>query len=561
MGRRTKGPTGLKPGTGLERNLAKARYGLMPGTEHPVGSGFRRSAFLLLFVLLVACASAPAPTPSPTPAAPPALAPIDTPAWLRDAVLYEIFVRSFYDSDGDGIGDLRGVIQQLDVLRDLGVTAIWLMPIQPSPSTHGYDITDYMAVNPDYGTEADLKALIQAVHERGMRIILDYVAGHTSDQHPFFRDALGNPTSRYSDWYLWINAEHTQYLSFAGVKSMPSLNQSNPATRDYLIEVARYYQSLGVDGLRCDYALGPPHEFWKALRQAVKARDPDFLLLGEVWERTPVALAPYVEGEFDALFDFPLYHALAGDHNRNGDGIINGKDRPRFLDAVILAGERRYPPGAQLVHFVNNHDTNRIASEVGGDAARERLAAIYNLTAPGTPMLYYGEEIGMMGTKGNGQPYGDEYRREPMDWYRGGNGPGQTTWFMPPDRYNRPNDGVSVEEQRAVPGSLWTTYQRLIALRRSQVALRRGDWEAITVTGCEACDAYWRIGTNATYLVVLNFSDQTRTATLDVSAAPGPAGALRDALSGAGLPPPEGASYPLELGAWEGRVLLWEGKK
>lgn len=513
---------------------------------------------LLFAGLLAACTFAPAPTSSPTPAATLAPAPIDTPAWLRDAVLYEIFVRSFYDSDGDGIGDLRGVIQQLDYLHDLGVTAIWLMPIQPSPSYHGYDITDYKAVNPDYGTEADLKALIRAVHERGMHIILDYVAGHTSDQHPFFQDALGNPASRYSDWYLWINTEHTQYLSFAGVKSMPSLNQANPATRDYLIEVARYYQSLGVDGLRCDYALGPPHEFWKALRQAVKARAPDFLLLGEVWERTPVALAPYFENEFDALFDFPLYHALAGDHNQNGDGVINGVDRARFLDTVILAGERRYPPGAQLVHFVNNHDTNRLASEVGGDGARERLAAIYNLTAPGTPMLYYGEEIGMLGAKGTGQPYWDEYRREPMDWYREGKGPGQTTWFMPSDRNNRPNDGISVEEQRTAPGSLWTTYQSLIALRRSQTALRSGDWEAITVTGCDACAAYWRSDAGATYLIVLNFSGQVQTATLDVSAAPGPAGALRDALSGAVLPPPKGASYPLELRAWEGRVLAWE---
>ncbi|MER3513917.1 MAG: hypothetical protein C4310_05600 [Chloroflexota bacterium] len=297
----------------------------------------------------------PSAHPHARASATPALAPLDTPAWLRDAVLYEIFVRSFYDNDGDGIGDLRGVIQQLDVLHDLGVTAIWLMPIQPSPSTHGYDITNYMAVDPDYGTEADLKALIQAVHARGMRIILDYVAGHTSDQHPFFRDALGNPASRYSDWYHWLNPEHTQYLSFAGVKSMPSLNQTNPATRDYLIEVARYYQSLGVDGLRCDYALGPPHEFWKALRQAVKARGPDFLLLGEVWERTPVALAPYFEGEFDALFDFPLYHALAGDHNqRQGPASLSGcrdPGRGAALSARRATGalrqQSRYEPYRQ----------------------------------------------------------------------------------------------------------------------------------------------------------------------------------------------------------------------
>jgi glycosidase len=529
--------------------------------------------------MLVACTAAPTPTPTAAPTALPApsatsatsaviatpdatptsaLPPLDTPAWFDDAVLYEIFVRSFYDSDGNGIGDLQGVIQQLDYLHDLGVTAIWLMPIQPSPSYHGYDITDYKAVNPDYGSEADLKALIQAVHDRDMRIILDYVAGHTSDQHPFFQDALGNPASEYSDWYHWLNAEHTQYLSFAGVKSMPSLNHENSATRDYLIAAARYYQSLGVDGLRCDYALGPPREFWQALRQALKSGNSDFLLLGEVWDRSPDVLARYFEGAFDALFDFPLYHIVSGDHNQNGDGTINGKGQARFLNAVILTGERRYPPGAQLVRFASNHDTNRITSEVENDARRKRLAALYILTAPGTPMVYYGEEIGMAGIKGTGHPGYDEYRREPMDWYRALSGPGQTTWFAPPNRQNRPNDGVSVEEQRNVRDALWMTYQSLIALRRSQTALRTGDWLPVAVTGCDACSAYWRMDESAAYLVALNFSAQDQMPAFDLSAAPDEAEMLRDALTGEVLPTPEGADYQFKLKAWDGRVIAWE---
>jgi len=531
---------------------------------------------LTLVALLAACVAAPAPTitpaltanPGPTVAPASSATPeptatlqrpaLDAPAWFRDAVLYEIFVRSFYDSNGDGIGDLRGITQQLDYLHDLGVTAIWLTPIQPAASYHGYDITDYLSINPDYGSEADLVALIQAAHARGIRLILDYVAGHTSNQHPFFKDAYGNPASKYSNWYLWVNPQHTLYLTFDGVETMPSLNQDNPATRDYLIEVARHYQALGVDGLRCDYALGPSHNFWKALRRAVKAAHPDFLLLGEVWERTPLKLAPYYANEFDALFDFPLYHTLMGDQDQNDDGVINGRDQPHFLDSVILAGERQYPAGAELVRFVNNHDTNRVASEAGGDLARERLAALYNLTTPGTPMIYYGEEIGMPGSKGNGRPASDEYRREPMDWYRSGAGPGQTTWFVPSDRNNRPADGISVEEERGQPGSLWTFYHNLIALRRSQTALRTGAWRAVPITGCDACVAYRRSDASATYLIVLNFSGQAQTATFDLSAAPAPAATVRDALSGAILPAPQGASYRLDLGAWQGRVMAWK---
>jgi len=239
---------------------------------------------------------------------------ITTPAWSRDAIIYEIFVRSFYDSNGDGIGDLQGVIRKLDYLRyDLGVTAIWLMPVFASPSYHGYDISDYCTINPDYGSRADFVSLVQEVHRRDMRIIIDYVIGHTSNQHPFFRDAFGNPNSKYADWYIFTNDDHTAYKSFFAVEEMPSLNHGNPAVQEYVLGAARTWMDLdgdgdytdGIDGLRCDFAIDMHPEMRRRLRSELKALNPNLLLLGEVWTSDRQALAAFYNEGFDSTFDFP----------------------------------------------------------------------------------------------------------------------------------------------------------------------------------------------------------------------------------------------------------------
>ncbi len=154
----------------------------------------------------------PAYTPTPEPE-------IDAPAWFDDAILYEIFVRSFVDDDGDGIGDLAGLTTELDYLQELGATAVWLMPIHPSPSYHGYDVTDYFDVNPDYGTLEDMVAFVDAAHERGIRVIMDMVVNHMSNEHPIFQDAYGNPDSEYADWFLWTNESHTAYEAFGGFQA------------------------------------------------------------------------------------------------------------------------------------------------------------------------------------------------------------------------------------------------------------------------------------------------------------------------------------------------------
>lgn len=491
---------------------------------------------LLLAALLTACAPATAApaapmasatiqrsaapsTPPPTPIMPSTPTPPASaaPPWMRDLVLYQIFPRSFRDSDGDGIGDLQGVREQLEYVQSLGANAIWLNPHTPATTYHGYDVVDYTAVNPQFGTLDDFKALLDDMHARDMKLIVDFVANHASNAHPFFQDAYKNPASKYTSWFHFSDANNETYRAFAGVAELPEWNHGNPEVMDYLIRSALFWLDLGADGLRLDYALGLSPEAWREFTQALKAQHPDALLLGEVWDSGPLKLKPYYEAGFDALFDFPAYLALTGSHDANGDGLINGQGAPGVLQSMLIAAERIYPSGAGVVRFASNHDTNRVASDVESDPRRMRLAAEFSLLAPGIPIVYYGEEIGMRGSKGPGPIY-DEYRREPMDWYAAESGPGMAAWFRPDDRNNRPGDGVSVEEQHADPESLLAFYRSLAQLRAVHPALRSDDYQVMKdVAGCPNCLGVWRWDASEVIALIFNFSDQAHA--LDFNAA------------------------------------------
>ncbi|HQY25672.1 MAG TPA: alpha-amylase family glycosyl hydrolase [Thermoflexales bacterium] len=494
----------------------------------------------------------PTPRPSPTPDPRPV---IKAPAWFNDVVGYQIFPRSFQDSDGNGIGDLKGIEQKLDYIQALGVGVIWLTPFYPSASYHGYDVGDYFSVNPQLGTLDDFKSLAKAAHARGIKLIVDYVANHSGDTHPYFKDAYKNPKSKYSTWYQF-NSDNSSYSSFFGVRDLPNWNHDNPEVDDYLIKAGLFWLEAGADGLRCDYALGVREPFWQKLRAAIKAKNPDALLLGEVWD-TPFKLRDYFGYGFDALFDFPFYLSLAGDNAVNNDAILGGKLPGMGLNSALKVAQRLYPRGAQLVRFASNHDTNRIASETSGDPQRERLAAAAALLLPGTPFIYYGEEIGMRGTKGPGPIY-DEYRREPMDWFASEAGRGMTTWFKLANRNNKPDDGISVEEQDADPASLLNYYRALVQLRSRTPALRGNDFlvlEKDDFGPCgEACFGLWRWSGSDVVLALFNFSLQAQTATVDLAAAPVPLAGAPTTLLGAG-----GSVDRIELAAAGVTVLRWRG--
>ncbi len=442
-------------------------------------------------------------------------------SWFSNAIMYSVFVRSFRDSNGDGIGDLQGVIDGLDYIQSLGVNTIWLLPVFKSPSYHGYDVSDYNTVNPDYGTNDDLLRLIREAHKRHMHILLDFVVNHTSNQHPYFKDAYGNPNSQYADFYHWQNADHTKYDSYAGVQEMPSLNYDSPKVRQFAIDIALHWMdplgngdlSAGVDGYRCDDALGPPHDFWTQLRTAMTAKNPNSLLLGEIWQSNPKDIAAYLQGDqFDAAFDFPLYGALGGNQDVDGDGALAGKN-PGFAALFLRAGQKLYPPNAHIVRFVNNHDTNRVMSDVNGDMARARAAAVMELTVPGVPIIYYGEELGMKGDKG-GAPWYDAYRREPLPWDAALQGKGQTRWFNPAGGllYEQPNSGVSVEEEGGKSDSLLTLYRTLGKLRTAHDTLRTGQFDLPLLSGDPATLYDLRVWNGKELIVVvINFGSKPIT--------------------------------------------------
>ena len=403
------------------------------------------------------------------------------PDWSTQGVMYEIFVRSFFDSDGDGIGDIRGLIRKLDYLNDgdpdtdddLGISVVWLMPVFESPSYHGYDVSDYYQINPDYGTKEDFFELVREAKKRGIKIVTDLVLNHCSSQHPYFQDAYGNPESPYSDWFYFTNESQTRAHNWyfrddpyeRGMLKpfMPALNVNNPEVQEYLIETAKYWLKpceaddceSGIDGFRLDYVKGPPHEFWQLFRQEIKKFKPDALLLAEAWTGMD-EIALYFEDQFDMAFDFPFQGSLLA-------AITSGTSR-EFVSLVEYQ-QNILPQQAVMNRFINNHDMNRIFTQITDDQAY--LALTILLTFPDMPMLYYGDELGMKGQK---DPY-DEGIRRPMQWYEDHRGEGMTSWYP---TWSETTAGISVQEQRDDPDSQLSLVRDLIRLRNAYPVLAEG---------------------------------------------------------------------------------------
>jgi glycosidase len=470
-----------------------------------------------------AASAAPAPGSACTPLADPAASDWNERTW------YEVFVRSFSDSDGDGIGDLPGLTAKLDYLNDgdpatttdLGVGGLWLMPVAASPSYHGYDVTDYREVEPDYGTLEDMQAFLAAAHERGIAVIVDLVLNHTSSDHPWFRDAA-TPGSEHDDWYVWADQKpawlgpsgqvvwHPEGKRFYyGVfwKGMPDLDLRNPEVTAELVDVARYWLvDVGVDGFRLDAAKHlveegkdaqvntPASKAWLAgFKAAVDAVDPDALLIGEVFDPAKIA-GPYVPDSLDMTFNFSLATGIRL-------ALQNGRAAPL---ATALGDTIASWPANQQGSFLANHDQARIMSELYGDVASAKLAAFLLLTAPGTPFLYYGEEIGMTGRKP------DERIRTPMRWTADPATAGFTTGAPWQALSEDDPASVNVEAQLADPESLLATYRALVQARAANKALRLGAVVPVD-GGAEPVIGWLRSAGGQVLLSVVNVSDEAVT--------------------------------------------------
>jgi len=459
--------------------------------------------------------------------------------WYKNAIFYEVFVRAFADGNGDGIGDLQGIISRLDYIRELGIDCIWLLPIYPSPlRDDGYDIADFYQIHPDYGTVEDFRTLLVEAHRRGLRVIADLIPNHTSDQHPWFqasRDPSHPHHEKYRDWYVWSPTDQRyeqariifidyepsnwtwdekrgEYFWHRFFHHQPDLNYDNPEVQAEMLEIVRHWLELGIDGFRVDAVpylferegtncenLPETHAYLKLLRAFVDRVAPGTMLLSEA-NQWPEDVRPYLgEGdEFHMNFHFPLmpriYLSLArGDRTP----ILNILDRTPDIPGschwatflrnhdeltleMVTEEERQfmwefYAPEPRM--RLNLGIRRRLAPLLDNDRERIELANSLLFTLPGAPVLYYGDEIGM------GDNIWLEDRmgvRTPMQWNAGLNAGFSTA--DPADLYSPVIDDevygyrrVNVEAQRADPGSLWHRMRHMIAVRKEQSILGYGD--------------------------------------------------------------------------------------
>ena len=482
--------------------------------------------------------------------------------WWQWGIIYQVYPRSFSDSNGDGVGDLPGITAQLDYLQWLGVNALWLSPIFPSPmADFGYDITDYRGIDPLFGTLADFDALLEAAHARDLKVILDFVPNHTSDRHPWFIASRSSRQHPQRDWYLWHDAapdggppnnwrsvfggpawtydEVTgQYYYHAYLKEQPDLNWRNPEVQEEMLGVMRYWLKRGVDGFRVDalrqiikdeqWRDNPPNPAYisgqdpynqllptyttdrpEVMEMVARMRDvtdayPDRVLIGELYLPLERLVAYY--GEEGRGVHLPFnFHLIATPWNA------------RTIALLIDTYESLLPPDGWPNWVLSNHDQPRLATRIG--SGQIRVAAMLLLTLRGTPTLYYGDEIGMHNVEiapdqvqdpfeknVPGKGLGRDPERTPMQWDSSPQA-GFTTaepWLPIAEDYQT----INVAAKRADPQSVLSLYRRLVALRQKEKALAIGSYQAVEAEGDLL--AYRRRYEEEQFLIVLNLGDDAQ---------------------------------------------------
>jgi maltose alpha-D-glucosyltransferase/alpha-amylase len=520
----------------------------------------------------------------------------EDPDWYRTAVFYEVMIRSFSDSSGSGSGDLRGLTERLDYLHWLGVDCLWLPPFYPSPLRDGgYDVADYTAVAPQYGTLDDFTDLVAQAHERGMRVVVDLVMNHSSDQHPWFQASRSDPDGPYGDFYVWgddptryqdariifVDTETSnwtfdpvrrQYFWHRFFSHQPDLNFDNPRVVDAMMDVARFWLRLGVDGFRLDAVpylyerdgtncenLPETHTFLRGLRAMIDAEFPGRIMLAEAnqWPQDVVHyFGTEAEPECHMCFHFPVMPRIFyGLRDQRATAIVD-----------ILADTPAIPAGAQWSTFLRNHDEltlemvsteerasmygwyapdSRMRANIGirrrlgpllDDSRKEvELAHALLLSLPGSPCLYYGDEIGM----GDNIWLPDrDAVRTPMQWTPDRNSgfstadPGQLYLPVIQSLVHHYNN-VNVEAHLAQPTSLLHWVRGMLAVRRRYPALGRGDFTVVPGDN-DAVLAFLRRTPEQTVLVVANLASTARASTLRLPDLPG--AALHDVFGGSAFP-------------------------
>lgn len=443
-------------------------------------------------------------------------------AWPK-AVTYEIFVQSFADSNHDGIGDFKGMTSRLDYLRDLGIEAVWLMPIHPSDTYHKYDVNDYYNVHPDYGSLQDFKNFVAEAHKRGIHVIIDLVINHSGRSNFWFKEALKDDHIKYWDYYVWAHkndplvlpSEGQKYSSWYPVKgsdylyfahfgsNMPDLNYDNAKLRQEILNIGRFWLAeMNVDGFRLDAArhIYPDNRasdnylWWEYFLQEMRKIKKDVYIVGEVWTDVKEA-APYLKG-IPALFNFDLAAAIIKAVNEEKGGQIAA------MHKEILDAYKAVNPGYIDNTFLTNHDQDRILSSVSRNIDKAKLAASLLFTLPGSPYIYYGEEIGMLGRKP------DPFIREPFLWDEKSKDTARTTWEKP--SFSTDSTVTPLFLQIPDENSIFNHYRQLIRLRNNSAALTSGDLLPVTIADASIA-AFIRSDPKGSLLVIHNLSGVNRT--------------------------------------------------
>ena len=445
----------------------------------------------------------------------------------KGEIVYHVCQRSFYDSNGDSNGDLNGLRQKLPYLQELGVSSILLFPLYEADCYHNYFANDFEKIDPEFGTMEEYIELVKEVHKRGMKIYLDMETQYVTSEHLWWKDAVGNLDSKYSDYILFDDAAHQVPATMVfdlrilngydgKVITATTVNLKSKKVLDYNIELFSYFMDPnkdgafddGVDGFRLDHAMdhldGKPtltnlfEEFWNPLISALKAKNPALQIVAEQANWADYGFEYFEKASVDRMFGFGLQQAILSFDKQQ---IINNAE-------IIL---NQTPAGKAQIIFIENHDIDRFAS-LETNLQRQKLAAAIMLLIGGVPSIYYGQELGMQGkvysfgnTDGN-----DIGRREAFEWYQTGQGDGMSYWYKNSGAWwtnanSKPNDGISLEEQRNNPSSLFNWYKAMIALKQSNAALATGSYENVPNDN-QNVFSFYRIQGRKKVLVVANLS-------------------------------------------------------
>lgn len=464
-------------------------------------------------------------------------------------IMYHVFERSFYDSDGDRHGDLQGLRQQLSYLEELGVNALLVTPLFRSGYYHNYFADDFGSIDPRYGTMEDWVALVRDLHSRGMRIYLDMEIQYVTDRQIWFRESYRNPASRYSDYILYNGPGNTEpepiiynlsrLIGYNNTtRKMATVNLLHPDVQAYFLELFLRWMDPagtgrpedGVDGFRIDHMMDDLDDkgvlsglfdgFWRPLFTRLKARNPGLCLIAEQGNWEAFGGDYFERAGVDRVFAFNLQRAFLSFNKA-------------AIAATAAAGFAETPPGCRQIVIIENHDTPRFAAVVDRHPGRLRMGAAFTLLSGGVPCIYYGQELGMFGRGGFGRPEdtdgNDIPQREAFQWYAGDEGPGMAFWYRDGGPWwdegaVSPPDGVSLEEERSDEHSLWHFYRRLIRLYRERPLLHAGAYLPAANDNGQVYTFFRYTGQQAA-LVLLNLSEEPQEAFVTLDGAPAPLGA------------------------------------